>query len=62
MSSLYRAAGNTKRNPDKLRWYPDKCARHSSLSEKTKFLSHPKSIRAYLYTTNQLERLMKEMK
>jgi len=26
------------------------------------FLSHPKSIRAYLYTANQLERLMKEVK
>jgi transposase-like protein len=26
------------------------------------FLSHPKAIRAYLYTTNQLERLMKEVK
>ena len=26
------------------------------------FLSHPKTIRSYLYTTNQLERLMKELK
>jgi len=26
------------------------------------FLNHPKSIRPYLYTTNQLERLMKEVK
>ena len=26
------------------------------------FLNHPKGIRAYLYTTNQLERLIKELK
>ncbi|MCD5409067.1 transposase, partial [Candidatus Bipolaricaulota bacterium] len=26
------------------------------------FLNHPKEIRSYLYTTNQLERLMKEVK
>ena len=26
------------------------------------FLNHPKAIRAYLYTTNQLERLIKELK
>ena len=26
------------------------------------FLNHPKIIRAYLYTTNQLERLIKELK
>ncbi len=26
------------------------------------FLSHPKAIRSYLYTTNQLERMMKEVK
>ncbi len=26
------------------------------------FLTHPKAIRAYLYTTNQLERLIKELK
>ena len=26
------------------------------------FLNHPNAIRAYLYTTNQLERLIKELK
>jgi len=26
------------------------------------FLSHPKAMRSYLYTTNQLERLIKELK
>ena len=48
------------------RWtsrYPDMVAKWLKKSYALlEFLNHPKAIRAYLYTTNQLERLMKELK
>jgi len=45
------------------RKYPDLVAKWVSKSYALlEFLNHPKAIRAYLYTTNQLERLMKEVK
>jgi len=49
-----------------VRWggkYPELVAKWVEKSYALlEFLNHPKSIRSYLYTTNQLERLMKEVK
>jgi len=48
------------------RWagrYPDLVAKWLRKSYALlEFMSHPKAIQPYLYTTNQLERLMKEVK
>ncbi len=48
------------------RWsgkYPELVAKWLDKSHALlEFLTHPKAIRAYLYTTNQLERLIKELK
>ena len=46
-----------------VRKYPELVAKWVNKSHALlEFLNHPKSIRSYLYTTNQLERLMKELK